>query len=107
MTVSYPNLCYKGTALNQDLMSWLVSYLQIILTHLAFRANAKKRVISNKNVTVLKALGKRALADINGYCKMTLVMALDKVTSFLCLNDVTNTCKCMRCSPTIGGISSV
>ena len=100
MIMSYPNLgynklCYNGSALNQDLMSWLVSYLQIILTHLTYRANAKKRVISNKNVTVLKACGKRPLADINCFCKMTSVVVLNCVTLFLCLKDVTNTCKRM------------
>ena len=41
------------------------------------------------------------------YCKMMSVMALDSVTSFLHWKDITNTCKCMRHSPTIGGISSV
>ena len=34
-------------------------------------------------------------------------MALDSVTSFLCLNDVTNTRKRMRHSLSIGGSSSV
>ena len=51
--------------------------------------------------------GKRALADFIRYCKMTSVMVLDSITSFLRLKDVTNTCKRMRHSPTIGGISSV
>ena len=41
----------------------------------------KKGVISNDIVTVLKACGKRALADINCYCKMSSVVALDGVTS--------------------------
>ena len=40
-------------------------------------------------VTVLKARGNRALADVNSYCKMTSVVALDGVTSFLSLKDVT------------------
>ena len=40
-------------------------------------------------VTVLKARGNRALADVNCYCKMTSVVALDGVTSFLSLKDVT------------------
>ena len=48
----------------------------------------KKRVLSNNYVTVLKACGKPALADVNCYCKMTL----DRVTLFLRLKDVTNTC---------------
>ena len=34
-------------------------------------------------------------------------MALDGVTSFLRLKDVTNTCKCMRRGLSIGGSSSV
>ena len=38
---------------------------------------------------------------------MTSFMALDGVTSFLCLKDVTITCKCMRHSLRIGGSSSV
>ena len=41
------------------------------------------------------------------YCKMTSVVALDGVMSFLRLKDVTNTCKCMRHSPTICGNFSV
>ena len=81
--------------------------LSFILTYLAYRANANKRVVSNNNVTVLKAHGKRTLADINGYSKMTPVIVLDGVTSFLCLKYVTNTCKRIRHSPTIGRISSV
>ena len=38
---------------------------------------------------------------------MTSFMALDGVMSFLCLKDVTITCKCMRRSLSIGGSSSV
>ena len=64
--------------------------LYIILTHLAYTANGIKRDISN-NYSVLKARGKCALADIIFYCKMTSIMALDGVTSFLRLKDVTNT----------------
>ena len=67
----------------------------------------KKRVISNDIVTVLKACGKRALADVNCYCKMTLVMAIDGVMWFLHLKDVTYSCKHMRHYQTIGAISSV
>ena len=81
--------------------------LTSLKTHLACRANAKKRVISNDNVTILKARGKRSLADVNCYCKMTSVVALDGVTLFLRFKDITNTCKRVRHSPTIGGISSV
>ena len=47
------------------------------------------------------------LADVICYFKMTSVMALDSGTSFLRLKDVTNACKHMRHSPTIGGNSSV
>ena len=67
----------------------------------------KKRIKSNVNVAVLKAHGKRALADVNYSCKMTSVVALNGVMSFLHWKDVTNTCKRMRHSPTIGGISSL
>ena len=42
------------------------------------------------------------IADVNHYCRMTSVMVLDGVTSFLHAKDVTNTCKRMRHSPTIG-----
>ena len=38
-----------------------------ILTHLAYRLNAIKCVILNDIVTVLKANGKRAQADVNCY----------------------------------------
>ena len=41
------------------------------------------------------------------YCKMTSVMVLDSVMSFLRWKDITNTRKCMLHSPTICGISSV
>ena len=47
------------------------------------------------------------LADVICHCKMMSVMVLDVVTSFLCLKVVTNTCKRMGHSPTIGGNSSV
>ena len=49
----------------------------------------------------------RRLADVSCYCKMTSVMVLDDVMSFLRLKDLTNTCKRMRHSLTIGDISSV
>ena len=48
-----------------------------------------------------------ALADVNCYCKMTSLMELDSVTLFNTLGNVTNTCKCMQHSPTIGRIFSV
>ena len=48
------------------------------------------------------------LADIIFfYWKMTSFMALDNVTSFLCLKDVRNTRKQMPCSLSIGGSFSV
>ena len=50
------------------------------------------RDISNKN-SVLKARGKRALVDVICYNKMTSVMALGGVTSFLRLKYVTHTYK--------------
>ena len=59
-----------------------------ILTHLAYRANAKKRIIPIDRVTVLKARGKRTLADVNSYFKMTSVVALDGVMSFLQITNV-------------------
>ena len=58
-------------------------------------------------VTVLIAPGKCALADVTCYCKMTSVRALDGVALFLHLKDNLYSCKHMRQSPTIGGISSV
>ena len=53
-----------------------ISYFKI-LTHLVYRDKAKKR-----DVSALKARGRRALAYVICYCKMTSVMALDGVTSF-------------------------
>ena len=47
------------------------------------------------------------LADVIRYWKMPSYMALDCVASFLRWKDVTNTCKRMRRSPSIGGSSSV
>ena len=38
---------------------------------------------------------------------MTSIVAFDGVTSFLCLKDVTYSCKCMQHSQTIGEICSV
>ena len=61
--------------------------------------------ITNIN-SVLKAPGKCVLADIICYWK-TSFMALDGVTSFLHLNDVTNTRKWMWCNLSIGESSSV
>ena len=47
------------------------------------------------------------LADVICQWKITSFMALDGVTSFLRLKDVTHTCKRMRRSQSIGGSSSV
>ena len=47
------------------------------------------------------------LADVICYWKMTSFVTLDSVTSFLRLKDVTNTCKCMRRSLSIGESSLV
>ena len=47
------------------------------------------------------------MCDSWRHWKMTSFMALDSVTSFLRLKDVTITCKCMRRSLSIGGSSSV
>ena len=44
----------------------MIGAVRAILLHLAYRAN--KRVISNNNVTDLKAREKRALGDVNFYC---------------------------------------
>ena len=43
------------------------------------------------------------IADVICYWKMTSFVALDGVTSLLRLKDVTNTCKRMRRSLSIGG----
>ena len=64
----------------------------------------KKRDISNKKFTVLKAQGKHSLANVICYCIMMSFMALDGVTSFLGLKGVTNTYKRMRHSPAIAEI---
>ena len=47
------------------------------------------------------------IVDVICYWKMTSLMALDGVTSFLRLKDVTNTCKRMQRGLGIGGSSSV
>ena len=62
----------------------------------------KECFISNDIVTVTKACGKHALADVNCYCKMTSIMVLDDVMSFLCVKDVAYSCKPIQHSPTIG-----
>ena len=47
------------------------------------------------------------IADVICYWKMTSCMALDGITSFFRLKDVTNTFKRMQHSLSIGGKSSV
>ena len=59
-----------------------------ILTHLSYRANAKKRYIKRYSHSLEKR-EKRALADVNFYCKMTSGVALEGVTSFSGLKDAT------------------
>ena len=56
-----------------------------------------KCAISNDFVTVLEARGKSTLYDIKCYCKMTSILALGGVTSFLRLKDVTYSCKINVC----------
>ena len=53
-----------------------------------------------------KSRGMYVLADVV-YWKMTSFMTLDGVTSFSRFKDLTNTCKRMRHSLSIGGGSSV
>ena len=85
-------------------MSVIIQHLQTrILTHVACRANDKISEIC----TALKAQGKCVIADVICYWLMTSFMALDGVTSFLRLKDVTNTCKRMRRGLSIGESSSV
>ena len=100
-----PNLTYCRS-FSKYVCITFQSRKSVILTQLAYRANAKTSDMSNKS-SVLKAQGKHVLAEVICYCKMTSVVALDSVTSLLSWKDVTNTCKPMRHSPTIGGISSV
>ena len=83
------------------------SYITDILTHLAYRANAKKVWYIKQWFTVLKSRGKYVLPDVIYYWKMTSFMTLDGVTSFLLLKGVTNSCKRLRRSLSIGGSSSV
>ena len=64
--LSYPQHLSNTVPLHSCLTTVMVCIWEIpsmniitILTHLTYRANAKKRVISNDIVTVLKARGKR------------------------------------------------
>ena len=77
-------------------MSVIIQHLLTrMLTRLACRANVKIVVIK-QYFTALKAQGKYVIADVICYWKMTSFRPLDVVTSFLCLKDVTNTCKRLR-----------
>ena len=68
---------------------FLVSNIIFILTE-----SMLKNVIY-KTIYIFESSRKHAQADIICYWKMTSVMALDGVTSFSCLKDVTNTSKRM------------
>ena len=87
--------------------TFLWYYCRIFLHTSPTEPMLKKHDISNNIVKALKAHGKRALVDINCYCKMMSVVALDGVTSFLHFKYATYSCKRIRHSPTIGWISSV
>ena len=85
-------------------MSVIIQHLLTrILTPLACRVNVKKSVIIHS----LESAGKMCDSDVICYWKMTSFMALDGITSFLRLKNVTNTCKRMRRGLSIGGSSSV
>ena len=74
--------------------------ISIILTHLAYRANGYKLWYIRQYFTA-------KVCDSWRHWKMTSFMALDGVSSFLRLKDVTITCKHMQRSLTIGGSSSI
>ena len=88
---------------NRDLYTCcfpFVVFLLPILTHLAYRANGNK-------LRYIGQLFTAKVCDSWRHWKMTSFMALDGVTSFLRLKDVTITCKRMRRSLSIGGSSLV
>ena len=66
-----------------------------------------KNVIYQTIIHSFENSRKTGAGDVIYYCKMMSGMALDGVTLFLHLKDVTNTCKPMRHCPTIGRNSSV
>ena len=83
--------------------SWNFSVKHVIytiLTHFAYRANGNKLWYIGQWFTA-------KVCDSWRHWKMTSFMALDGVTSFLRLKDVTISCKRMRLSLIIGGSSSV
>ena len=61
--------------------------------------------VTNCDISDNNSLLKCVIPDVTG--NMTSFMALDSVTLFFHLKDVTITCKCMRGSLSIGGSSSV
>ena len=69
--------------------------INIIVTHLAYKANAKNVIYQLHVIHSFESASKHALADAICYFKMTSVVALDDVTSFSNLKDITNTCKRM------------
>ena len=75
-------------------------HLFYILTHLAYRANGNKLWYIGQKFTA-------KVCDSWRHLKMTSFIALEVVTPFLRLKDVTFTCKRMRRSLSIGGSSSV
>ena len=89
-------------------MSVIIQHLLTrILTRLACRDNVKIVRYIKQYFTAVKAQGNCVIAAVICYWKMTSFMALDDLTSFLRLKDVTNTCKRMRRGLSIGGSSSV
>ena len=54
----------------------MIGHTQYIFKH----TSAIEPMLKNDIVTVFKTRGKRALADVNCYCKTTSVVALDGVT---------------------------
>ena len=77
-------------------------FLLRIITHLAYRVNVKKGVIHN-----FESARNEPATSVICYWTMTQFMALDGVTSFLRLKDVTKTRKRVRRILSIGGSSSV
>ena len=84
---------------NSQTNTWLQYHNTItsILSHLAYVAEC---VISK----LLHSLESARKADVNCHCKWKSVMGLDRMTTFWCLKDVTNTHNCMQNSPPIGRI---
>ena len=83
-------------------------YVKVAFLHTSpIEPMLKKCFISNDIVTVLKACGKHTLCDVNCYCKMTSVVALDGVTSFFSWKDITNHVNVRDTVQLFAGISSV